>query len=175
MEFKTFLVKTNSSPAINIAIVGFISVLISIFFWAFDDLQDIALIFTFLGILLVLIGLITNKGKGLSEIDNQMMRIIDTGIEIKSQVYSFSDIKELKFFFHSFYSQSPYGYYFENAGMIEDGMSNTIHFISGNATIKEQFCLADMEHANMFFQTLNLLKSRGVILELEFRPFKRYA
>ncbi len=174
MEFRTYLIKTNKASLSNISLAGFISLFISIFFWAFEALNDIAIFITFIGILLSAIGFFTSKQvKPPNEPSAILMRILDDGIEIKSRFYPFSEIKNLYFFYHSFYSQSPYGYYFENAGYIEFGTLNRIQFKYGSMEINELFCLTDMEHANLFFQTLNYLKGRGLHFEMEFRPFSR--
>ncbi|MCC6289308.1 MAG: hypothetical protein IT249_15625 [Chitinophagaceae bacterium] len=174
MEFRTYIVKSDKSAFSTISLIGFILLSISIFFWSFEKLNPIALFLTLTGILLAAIGFFTNKEvKPVNETDKILMRILDSGIEIKSRFYPFSEIKDLFFFYHSFYSQSPYGYYFENAGYIEFGTSNRIQFKYGAMEINELFCLTDMAHANLFFQTLNYLKDRGVHLEMEFRPFTR--
>lgn len=175
MEFKTYLVKNDKSAIANTSIVGFILLFISIFFWAFEALNEVAIFLTFLGVLLAAIGFFSNNQSDSSgEIDKTtLMRIIDSGIEIKSTFYPLSGIKDLYFFYHSFYSQSPYGYYFENAGYIEFGTSNRIQFTSGSTEINELFCLTDIEHANLFFITLNYLKDRSVHYQMDFRPFTR--
>ncbi|MFT3747706.1 MAG: hypothetical protein QM768_05290 [Agriterribacter sp.] len=174
MEFRTYLVNTNKSALSNTTLAGFILLLLSVFFWSFEALNDIALFITFIGILFSAIGFFTNKQEvPVTEADKILLRILDSGIEVKSRFYPFSEIKNLYFFYHSFYSQSPYGYYFENAGYIEFGTSNRIKFKCGNTEINELFCLTDMGHANLFFQTLNYLKDQGLHFEMEFRPFRR--
>ncbi|PVD52506.1 hypothetical protein DC498_10415 [Terrimonas sp.] len=174
MEFRTYLVNTNKSSLSPISLAGFILLFLSVFFWAFEALNDIALFITFIGVLLSAIGFFTNRNvKPPGETGKILIRILDSGIEIKSRFYPFSEIKNQYFFYHSFYSQSPYGYYFENAGYIEFGTANRIQFKHGDTEVNELFCLTDMEHANLFFQTLNYLKGQRLHFEMEFRPFRR--
>src|SRR4051812_21076425 len=103
MEFKAFLVKKNSSPLLNLSLIGLLCFMLSFFCWAFADFETLGLCLTVGGILLVLIGALANKGKGLIEVDDNYFIINELGIEIKSVPYNYSDIKDLKFYFHSYY------------------------------------------------------------------------
>src|SRR5690349_18092573 len=118
MEFKTFLVKQNSSPALNFSLLGVITFMTSIFCWPFSFLENIALCLSVAGIVMVLVGGLAGKGKGLIEVDDKLLVLREQGIELKSFSYPYSEISDLEFYFDSYYSQSPFGYFTENSGMI---------------------------------------------------------
>jgi hypothetical protein len=162
MVFQAYLIKANSSPAINVSLIGIILFLLSVFGWAFEATQQLALICTIAGFVLVLVGAVAGKGKGLFEVDKEILSIDDEKISIGPVVYPFAGVSQLQFYYHSFYGQSPFGYFTETSGLIEYGMNNTIRFRYNKLDVTATFYLANMEHANQFFALLTYLKERKI-------------
>jgi hypothetical protein len=173
MVFKANLIKTNSSPAINLSLIGIIVFFISIFAWALEAPEAIALTVTASGIIMVLIGGVLSRNKPLYEVDKDFLVIDELIIKIREQVYQLKEISELSFYYDSFYSQSSFGYYTETSGFIEYGMNNRISFKSEDKDFNETFYLASEEQANSFFNLLHRLKENGIEYSYSSRPSKR--
>jgi hypothetical protein len=174
INFAAYLIKYNKSPALTVAYVGIAAFAISIFFWAFPSLETVATYLSIGGLVAVMTGLIANKGRGYNEVDQtNAVKFNDQGIEIRSVLYPYSDITDLQLHYHSYYSQSPNGYYTENAGRIELGMNNTISFKKGDTEVNESFFLGNQSQANMFFDLLNTLKANNIPYSYE-RRFQQW-
>lgn len=175
MEFKTYLVKMNSSPQLNFGLAGVfvfgLSVLCWLLFW--PVLEFIPLILSIIGIVMVLTGALSNKGKGLIEVDDKWMVLNEYGIEIRSVFYPYSELEDLEFFFDAFNGQSPFGYFTETSGLVEYGMSNGLRFINKDSEISERFYLANEEQSNSFFLMIELLKKSGVRLKINYKEPRR--
>lgn len=170
INFTAYLIRFNKSPALTVAYVGIATFTVSIFLCGISSLQTFAIPISIAGLAGVLIGLIANKGRGYYEVDNtRSVKFNDQGIEIRSVFYSYADITGLKLYYHSYYSQSPYGYFTENAGSIELGMDNYIHFKKGDTEVRERFFLGKQSHANLFFDLLNTLKARNIPYSFDHR------
>ena len=143
--------------------------MLSIFGLAFDSTADIAAYPAIGGIGMVVIGAVLNRGKGLYEVDTKILSIDEQQIQIGSSVYPMSSISQLQFYYHSFYSQSSYGYFTEHSGFIEYGMHNTISFRHNKQEVSRRFYLANLEQANSYFALLAFLKERGVAYSSDVR------
>jgi hypothetical protein len=128
MVFQANLIKTNSSPAINLSLIGIIVFFLSIFTWALEAPEAIALTASVSGLLMVLIGGVLSRNKPLYEVDKDFLVIDERAIQIREQVYQLKEISQLQFYYDSFYRKSPFGYYKETLALIEYGMKNTISF-----------------------------------------------
>jgi hypothetical protein len=166
INFTAYLIRFNKSTALTVAYVGIGAFFISIFLWAVPSLETIATCLSVGGLIVVMIGLIANKGRGTYEVDTaNFLKFNDQGIEIRSILYQYTDITDLRLYYHSYYSQSPYGYFTENAGKIDLGMDNTISFKKGTTEVSESFFLGNQLQANNFFELLNDLKTEIIPYE----------
>jgi hypothetical protein len=129
MQFRAYIVITNSSPAISMSLVGIVLFIASIPLWAFETLESTALVITVCGVVLVVIGGILSRQKPVYEGGKQVLSINNQAVTIGDKNYPFTDIEQLNFYYHSFYSQSPFGYFKEASGLIEYGMHNRISFM----------------------------------------------
>ncbi len=169
MEFRAYLIKANSSRSLSIGLTGVGLFFISILFFAFPPLETIALILSIGGIVIALIGAIASKEKAVIEVDDKMINFNDQGIEIRSAFYRYAEITDLEFYYHSFYSQSPFGFYTENAGHIEYGMANHVSFRTGEVRILEVCFLGNQVQATSFFMFLNELKTSKISYSMNYR------
>jgi hypothetical protein len=135
-------------------------------FW--PALEFIPLILSIIGIIMVLIGALSNKGQGLIEVDNKFLVINEYGINIRSTFYPYLEIEDLEFFFDAYNGQSPFGYFTETSGLVEYGMSNGLRFINKDSKIAERFYLANEEQSNSFFLMIELLQQKGVSLRMNY-------
>ena len=147
--------------------------MLSIFGLAFKATVDIAVFPAVIGIVLVVIGAVLNRGKGLFEVDTEILSIDEEQIKLGTSVYPISSISHLYFYYHSFYSQSSFGYFTEQTGLIEYGMDNRISFNHNNAEVLCRFYLANIEQANNYFTLLYILKQKGVSYNSEMRISRR--
>jgi len=143
MLFKANLIKTNSSPAINLSLVGILCFFLSVFMWAFDALETIALFTTVAGLVMVVIGAVLSRNKPLYEVSKDMLVIDERSIQISEQAYQLHEVSNLQFYYDSYYCQSPFGYFTETSGLIEYGMNNTISFKSDGKDFIATFYLAE--------------------------------
>jgi hypothetical protein len=173
MEFKTYLVKMNSSPQLNFGLIGVIVFGVSVLCLLLLVPQTISLILSIIGIIMVLIGALSNNGQGLIEVDDKFVIINEYGIEIRSTFYAHSEIDSLEFHFDAYNGQSPFGYFTETSGLIEYGMSNRLSFKNKDSEISEMFYLANQEQSNSFLLTIELLQKIGVNLKIDYRNSSR--
>ena len=162
MLFTAYLIKGNSSAGMNLSLVGIIVCMLSIFFWAFEVTETVAMFFTVGGMAMFIVGTVMSQGKRLYEVDVEAITIDEQNIQIRSEVYPINNIEQLTFYYHSFYSQSPYGYFTEHSGLIEYGMLNRISFKSNGNQVEEKFYLSNQTHADSFFSMINALKQIGI-------------
>jgi hypothetical protein len=173
MTFRANLIETSSSPAINLSLLGIIVFFLSIFAWALEVPETVALTATVSGLVMVLIGGVLSRNKLLYEVAEDLLVIDELTIKIKEQVFQLSDISVLQFYYDSFYSQSSFGYFTETSGMIEYGMKNTISFKSDDKDLNETFYLANEEQANNFFNILSKLTGNGIAYSYSSRASRR--
>ncbi|MFT3934267.1 MAG: hypothetical protein QM726_11665 [Chitinophagaceae bacterium] len=114
MEFRAFLVKTNNNPALTIGLTGVIIFMLSGVFYIIKGLNFIAPYISVVGLCVAIVGAISNAKKGMYTIEKELLVIADNGVTIRSVFYNFTEISNLQLYYHSFYSQSSYGYYYEN-------------------------------------------------------------
>jgi hypothetical protein len=169
MIFKANLVKTNSTPAIHLSLIGIIVFLVSILLWQFEVPDDFAWTGTIGGLLMVLFGGVFSRNKPMFEVDEDLLEINELTIKIRERSFTLGDISGLEFFYHSYYSQSPSGYFTEPSGLIELGLNNKIGFTSNGEEITEMFYLADQEHADRFFSMLNMLRGNSIAYNYTYR------
>ncbi|MGB4772870.1 MAG: hypothetical protein WBP58_15500 [Chitinophagaceae bacterium] len=125
------------------------------------------------GIILVVVGAVSGRGKGLKEVGEEMLHCHETGLSIAGKEYPYDSIKALHFYFHSFYSQSSFGYFYENAGMIQYGMANRVSFVADGEKIEVLFFLGNILQSDMFFAYLQELKARGIRYTFSQRDYRR--
>ncbi|WP_207495443.1 hypothetical protein [Aridibaculum aurantiacum] len=169
MQFQAYLIKQNSSPALNVSLIGIILLMLSIFVWVIPSTEDIAIGSSLLGISMFMIGTIAGKGKGLFEVDKAILFIDNVTIRLGEASYPLASVSQLSFYYHSFYSQSVSGYYTEHSGRIEYGMNNSISFVHNKQTITALFSLANIDHANNFFTFVKYLQQNGQRVSLTSR------
>jgi hypothetical protein len=173
MHFQAYIVKQNTSTSINISLVGIILFLLSIFGLAFESTEDVAMYFSIGGFFLIIGGAILGKGRGLFQHSTDVLSVDEKEITICGLSYPLQDVSKLSFYYHSFYSQSSYGYFYEPSGLIEDGMNNSISFIYNGQPVSTLFSLANIDQANMFFATVKYLQESGKIVHLQTRLGRR--
>lgn len=160
----------NSSPQLNFGLAGVIvfgiSVLCWLLFW--PVLEFVPLLLSIIGIIMVLTGALSNKGKGLIEVDDKLMIINEYGIEIRSAFYAYPEIEYLEFFFDAYNGQSPFGYFTETSGLVEYGMSNGLRFVHKDSEIAERFYLANEEQSNSFLLMIDFLQQKGVSFKMNY-------
>jgi hypothetical protein len=116
--------------------------------------------------------IILNKKTGLFSVDDGLMTITTELIEINSTKYLYKDISRLEFHFHSYYSQSSFGFFTENAGYIEVGMGNYVRFVFKKEKIEERFFLGNQLQAEMFLQMVNELKNSNISYDITYRNLR---
>jgi hypothetical protein len=136
---------------------------VSVYLWAFDVDETIALLASVTGILLALIGALLNNGKGWFEVSEEVLFIDQEKIIAGSSIYQISAITDLHFYYHSFYKQSPFGYFVEQAGAIEYGMHNRITFMFEQKEVNLLFYLSEKAQADSFFSLLTIFKNHGIV------------
>jgi hypothetical protein len=165
-EFKAFLVKMNSSPQLHFGLAGVIVFGVSIIFLMLGIFVNLSYFLLICGIVIVLIGALSNKGKGLVEVDTEILIINHKGIQIGASLYPYNEITNLVFYFDGYNGQSPFGYFTETSGRVEYGMFNRISFSSKDLSISEMFYLSDQKHSDSFFLTISLLQKQGISIEM---------
>lgn len=162
MEFTANVVKQNRHTGYIVALVGLGLFLSSIVFFALKLSQTVGLLLALGGIVLVAVGAIVGKGQGLIEVGEELIRFDDTGIHLSGELYPYKDMRNLYFFYSAFYSQSPWGYFYENAGAIRMGMGNLVSFKANGEDIQAYFFIANILHAEMFFSYLQNLTANNI-------------
>lgn len=169
MNFNAYLIKANNSPSVNIGLGGGCLFMFSIIFLVIPVVEKIGFILAVSGILIALIAALAGGGKGAIEVDTERVSFNDDSIMIRSVVYPYNEISDLSFYYDSFYSQSSYGYFTENAGRIEYGMGNRLNFVYKGVSVQVSFFLANEFHANAFFLMLKQLELNRVFYTISFR------
>jgi hypothetical protein len=171
MNFQAYLVKQNSSPLLNVTLIGALVFFLSIYLWAFEVDETISLLASVTGILLALIGALLNRGKGLFEVSEEVLFINEKNIIAGSSVYPISAITNLRFYYDSFYGQSPFGYFIEHAGAILYGMNNRVTFMVDQQELQFLFYLSEKMQADNFFSFLAVLKEKRVLYSFRRRDY----
>lgn len=141
----------------------------SIIFLAIPAVEKIGFILAVSGILIALIAALAGGGRGAIEVDSELLSFNEDAIVIRSVIYPYNEISDISFYYDSFYSQSSYGYFTENAGKIEYGMGNRLNFTYKDVRVQVSFFLGNENHANAFFVLLKQLELNRVFYTIDYR------
>jgi hypothetical protein len=172
----TFIANTIKSNASSGYIVGLIGVLIfqfSIICFIVPALQHLGIYLAIGGIILAVVGAVSGKGRGLIEVCDEVLHCHETGLSIAGKEYAFDSISALHFHFDSFYSQSSFGYFYENAGSIQYGMANRVSFVYESNKVSVSFFLGNIMQSDLFLSYLQELKARGIAYTFTQRDYRR--
>jgi hypothetical protein len=173
MTFTANTIKSNESSGYIVGLFGVLLFQLAIIFFIVPALQHIAIFVAVGGIILVVVGAVSGSGKGLIEVGEEMLHCHETGLSIAGKEYPYDSIEALHFYFHSFYSQSSFGYFYENAGSIQYGMGNRVSFVAEGEEIVVSFFLGNILQSDMFFAYLQELKARGIAYRFTQRDYRR--
>jgi hypothetical protein len=171
MQFDAYMVKQNKSRSVRVVVWGVISVNVGIAGAMLEIIENFCVFLILAGFAVMIIGAIAAGGKDLYEYTTDVLHIDEENVSIGNAVYPMASVTVLQFYYHSFYSQSSDGYYYEPAGMIEVGMNNHVKFMYNKQAISTLFSLANIDHANRFIACVQHLQQHGVRATITYRPF----
>jgi hypothetical protein len=168
MSFVAYTVKHGGGKYHRMTIGGIATIFFSCVFVAFN----IALFLLILaaGFTLIVVGVLKGGDKAMAYyIDkNEILSLDEDEIKVGIVVYPMNEITDLKFYYHSFYSQSPRGYY-TDTGMVEYGISNNVSFVYIDQKKEFRFYLPNKKQADKFFRLIEEFKESGVQYQLKYR------
>lgn len=169
MVFRAYIVKKNTSKSIRVAGIGLGFVSLALAMYGFELLIDLAVFVLLAGFVLLIVGVVAGGGKDFYLYTKEILSVSPNEITIAGTPYPISTITSLVFYYHSFYSQSSYGYFYEHSGMIELGMNNSVSFTCNGQQLYTLFSIADIYHANSFFHVVRHMQATGIPLTLTVR------
>jgi hypothetical protein len=173
MTFTANMIKSNASSVYNVGLFGVLVFQLAIIFIIIPALQHLGIYLAIGGIILVIVGAVSGRGKGLIEVGDEVLHCHETGLSIAGKEYSYHSINALHFHFDSFYSQSSFGYFYENAGSIQYGMSNRVSFVYESNKVSVSFFLGNIMQSDLFLSYLQELKARGIAYTFTQRDYRR--